>query len=56
MNVKFHENCENTGKFWKIQVKDVILWKLAIIFSDSYKKFSFELLQMTNYIFSPLKM
>ena len=32
MNVKFHKNCENTGKILKFHVQDVILWNLTFIF------------------------
>ena len=60
MNVKFHENRENTGKILKIS--DVILWNLPFIylflpfiFSRSHEKFSLVLLQMTNYIFEKCK-
>ena len=56
MNVKFHKNCQNTGKTLKLHVYDDILWNLTAFFSDSHKKFSLVLLQMTNYIFSPWKM
>ena len=56
MNVKFHKNCENTSKFWKFHVQDVILWNLTFFFSGSHEKFSLVLLQMTNYIFSLWKM
>ena len=55
MTVKFHKNCENTGKILKFHVQDVILWNLMVIFLGSRKKFSLVLLQMTNYIFSPWK-
>ena len=63
MNVKFHENRENTGKILKIS--DVILWNLPFIylfifflpfiFSRSHEKFSLVLLQMTNHIFEKCK-
>ena len=53
MNVKFHENRENTGKILKIS--DEILWNLPFIFSRSHEKFSLVLLQMTNYIFEKCK-
>ena len=55
MNVKFHKNCENTGKILKFHVQDIILWNLMVIFLGSHKKFSLVLLQMTTYIFSPWK-
>ena len=42
-------------KFWKIDVRDVILWYLTFIFSGSHMKFSLVLLQITNFIFSPWK-
>ena len=53
MNVKFHKNCENTGKILKFHLQDIMLGNLTFIFSSSHKKFSLVLLQMTNYIFSP---
>ena len=56
INVKFHNNCEKkAGKFWKIDVREVILRNLTFIFSGSHMKFSLVLLQITNYIFSPWK-
>ena len=42
MNVKFHKNCENTGKLLKISCVRC-----------NFVKFSVVLLQITNYIFSP---
>ena len=55
INVNFHKNFENTGKFLKVHVFHVILLNLTFIFSGSHKKFSLVLLQITNYIYSPLK-
>ena len=46
MNVKFHKNCENTGKILKFHVQDVILWNLTFIFFGSHKKFSLVLFQI----------
>ena len=45
MNVKFHKNYENTGKLLKISCVRC-----------NFVKFFVVLLQITNYIFSPLKM
>ena len=40
MNVKFHKNCENTGKILKIScVPSVSLWNLTFIFSGSHTKY-----------------
>ena len=46
MNVKFHKNCENTGKILKISCVRCHFVKLTFIFSGSLKKFSLELLQI----------
>ena len=50
MNVKFHKNCENTGKILKISCERCTCNyenNLTFIFSGSHK-FSLVLLQMTN--------
>ena len=52
-NFKFHENCENSGKILKISCVRCHFVKFDIYLSDSPKKFSLVLLQLTNYIFSP---
>ena len=54
MNVRFHKNCENTGKILKISFVSCNFVKF--ISPSSQKKFSLVLLQMTNYILSDLTM
>ena len=49
MNVKFHKNCENTGKIQKISFVRCNFVKFDIHFL----RLPLVLLQMTNYIFSP---
>ena len=49
MNVKFHKNCENTGKILKISCVPYQFVKFDIYFPG----LPYEILQMTNYIFSP---
>ena len=49
MNVKFHKNCENTGKILKISCVPYQFVKFDINFLG----LPYEILQMTNYIFSP---
>ena len=52
MNVKFHKNCENTGKILKISCVRCNFLKCDIRFlgliRNCHKKFSLVLLQMTN--------
>ena len=55
MNVKFHKNCDYTGKILKISRVRCNLMKFDI-FSGSHKKFLLVLLQMIYYVFSPWKM
>ena len=49
MNVKFYKNCENTGKILKISCVRYQFVKFDIYFLG----LPYEILQMTNYIFSP---
>ena len=48
MNVKFHKNCENSGKIMKISCERCSFVKFDVIFSVSDKKFYLVLLQMTT--------
>ena len=52
-NVKFHKNCEKTGKVLKISCARHHFVKFDIYFLALDKKFSLVLLHITNYIYSP---
>ena len=56
MNVKFHKNCENTGKILKIACVRCDFVKFDINFLGLRLEISLVLLQMTNYMFRPWKM
>ena len=57
MNVKSHKNCANTGKILKVSRVRCNFVKFddhfRPEFSDSHKKFSLGLLQMTYFSLSP---
>ena len=51
VNVKFHKNCENTGKSLKISCERCNFVNLTFISSGSHEKFWLVLIQMIFYIF-----
>ena len=55
MNVKCRKITSYAWNFQILPVFSQFLWNLTFIFADPHNKFSLLLFQMTNYIFSPLK-